>query len=292
MFHWAETQKDGSISSLYRRANDPYQYQPGFGNHFQSETSLPDKPETESCFLPLNPRVHISPTQLAWHSEEPTTFVDGMRTVAGAGEPTLREGVVNHIYTEFGYLYVQPGEIAVIQREIRFKVNLSDGPSRGYLDFLTPVTKIDDVKSLKEDWEIFAQGHSPFDVVAWHGSYIPYKYVLTKFVNVGSISVDHIDPLSSVYYGGRSNAFNPGSISFKTGMTPYGVAYPQFKAASEASPPVMQISPGSIAYMCESSSKQKHEHDPKRWDDLVDNFSGPCGGDREIAGKDTMKQIQ
>ena len=38
------------------------------------------------------------------------------------------------------------------------------------------------------------QEHSPFDVVAWHGNYVPYKYDLTKFVNVGSISVDHIDP--------------------------------------------------------------------------------------------------
>ena len=68
-------------------------------------------------------------------------------------------------------------------------------------------------------------------------------------------------------------------------MTPHGVAYPQFKAASASPPPVMKISPGSIAYMCESSrqftvtewamtSKQRHEHDPKMWDDLMDNFSG------------------
>jgi homogentisate 1,2-dioxygenase len=56
----------------------------------------------------------------------------------------------------------------------------------------------------KEHWEIVyklggkffksTQQHSPFDVVAWHGNYVPYKYDLTKFVNVGSISVDHIDP--------------------------------------------------------------------------------------------------
>jgi len=46
----------------------------------------------------------------------------------------------------------------------------------------------------------------------------------------------------------------------------------------------MQISKGAIAFMFESSrpftiadyawnSKKKHEHDPKMWDDLVDNFS-------------------
>jgi homogentisate 1,2-dioxygenase len=55
IFHWAETQKDGSIPSFGTRKNDPYtvslrpkyacqyslthasQYQPGFGNSFESE---------------------------------------------------------------------------------------------------------------------------------------------------------------------------------------------------------------------------------------------------------------
>jgi homogentisate 1,2-dioxygenase len=62
-------------------------------------------------------------------------------------------------------------------------------------DFLHPVAKYE---IEKEPWEIIyklggkffksKQNHSPFDVVAWHGNYIPYKYDLTKFVNVGSIS--------------------------------------------------------------------------------------------------------
>jgi homogentisate 1,2-dioxygenase len=50
----------------------------------------------------------------------------------------------------------------------------------------------------------------------------------------------------------------------------------QFKAASAAPPPEMQISKGAIAFMMESSrmftitdwawnSKKKHEHDPKMW---------------------------
>jgi len=38
------------------------------------------------------------------------------------------------------------------------------------------------------------QEHTPFDVVAWHGNYVPYKYAMEKFVNVVSISKDHIDP--------------------------------------------------------------------------------------------------
>lgn len=33
--------------------------------------------------------------------------------------------------------------------------------------------------------------HSPFDVVAWHGNYAPYKYDLSKFMTVNSVSYDH-----------------------------------------------------------------------------------------------------
>jgi len=67
-------------------------------------------------------------------------------------------------------------------------------------------------------------------------------------------------------------------------MVPHGVAYEEFKAATETQPPEMQISKGSIAIMFESSrpftitdfawnSPKKHEHEPKMWDNLVDNFS-------------------
>jgi len=37
------------------------------------------------------------------------------------------------IQTEFGKLFVQPGEICVIQRGQRFKVVLPDGDTRGYI---------------------------------------------------------------------------------------------------------------------------------------------------------------
>src|SRR5213079_383298 len=37
-------------------------------------------------------------------------------------------------------------------------------------------------------------GHSPLDVVAWHGNYAPYKYDLARFNTIGSISFDHPDP--------------------------------------------------------------------------------------------------
>lgn len=66
-------------------------------------------------------------------------------------------------------------------------------------------------------------------------------------------------------------------------MVPHGIAYEQFKEASENPPPVMQISTGAIAIMFESSrpftitdyawnSSKLHEHDPTMWDDLVGTF--------------------
>ncbi|KAF8960037.1 homogentisate 1,2-dioxygenase [Flammula alnicola] len=228
----------------------------------QGFTRLPDNPDLESCFLPLNPKVHVSPTQLAWHpfdlppDSAKVDFVDGLKTIAGNGDPTLHEGLAIHMYlantsmdkkafcnndgdmlilpqqgrldiqTEFGRLMVRSGELCVIQRGMKFKVVLPDGPSRGYIqeiygshyilpelgplgghglanarDFEFPVASFDIDQS---PWKIIykvcgqlhscAQEHTPFDVVAWHGNYAPYKYAMEKFVNVGSISEDHIDP--------------------------------------------------------------------------------------------------
>jgi homogentisate 1,2-dioxygenase len=60
--------------------------------------------QLESCFLPLNPKVHVSPTQLAWHpfslpsDNEKVDFVDGLKTIAGNGDPTLHEGLAIHMY--------------------------------------------------------------------------------------------------------------------------------------------------------------------------------------------------
>jgi homogentisate 1,2-dioxygenase len=38
------------------------------------------------------------------------------------------------------------------------------------------------------------QTFSPFNVVAWHGNYVPFKYDLAKFCPVNSVSFDHPDP--------------------------------------------------------------------------------------------------
>ena len=130
------------------------------------------------------------------------------------------------IATEMGRLEVAPFEIVVIPRGVRFAVSLPDGAARGYIcenfgallrlpdlgpigsnglanprDFLTPHAAYEDREG---DFELVAKmngnlwradiGHSPLDVVAWHGNYAPYKYDLRRFNTIGSISFDHPDP--------------------------------------------------------------------------------------------------
>jgi len=131
-----------------------------------------------------------------------------------------------HLTTEFGKMHVAPGEIAVVERGIRFSVELADGCARGYIlevfgghfelpdlgpiganglanprDFSTPVAWFEDRECEytvihKLEGQLFAadQAFSPFNVVAWHGNYAPYKYDLSKFCPVNAVSHDHPDP--------------------------------------------------------------------------------------------------
>lgn len=187
---------------------------------------------------------------------EPLTFVQGVRTMTTAGDAGSQAGMGAHLYfvtrsmedeyfynadgellfvpqqghlrlvTEFGLIAIEPGEIAVIPRGVKFRVELPDGPARGYLcenyggaltlpergpigancmanqrDFLTPVAAYEDrdaaskmfVKWGGKLWECDLD-HSPLDVVAWHGNYAPYKYDLRKYSPVGPILFDHADP--------------------------------------------------------------------------------------------------
>lgn len=128
--------------------------------------------------------------------------------------------------TELGLLDVAPTQIAVIPRGIRFRVALLDKQAQGYMlenfgaplrlpelgpigsnclanarDFQTPVAWYEDMEG---SYELVAKfggrlwhtklDHSPLDVVAWHGTHAPYRYDLTRFNAVGSISFDHPDP--------------------------------------------------------------------------------------------------
>jgi homogentisate 1,2-dioxygenase len=71
-------------------------------------------------------------------------------------------------------------------------------------DFKTPVAAFEDKEEasrLTVKWcggfHVAEIGHSPLDVVAWHGNYAPYKYDLRRFSPVGAILFDHPDP--SIY---------------------------------------------------------------------------------------------
>ncbi|KAG9159501.1 hypothetical protein Leryth_022752 [Lithospermum erythrorhizon] len=131
------------------------------------------------------------------------------------------------ITTECGKLQVSPGEIVVIPQGFRFSIDLPDGPSRGYVseifgthfqlpdlgpiganglasarDFLVPVAWFDHSPRpgftivQKFGGELFTakQDFSPFNVVAWHGNYAPYKYDLKKFCPYNTVLFDHSDP--------------------------------------------------------------------------------------------------
>jgi homogentisate 1,2-dioxygenase len=148
------------------------------------------------------------------------------------------------LFTEFGHIDAEPQEIVVIPRGVRFRVELPDAnmanPARGYVcenygaqfrlpdlgvigsnglanprDFLTPHAAYEDregkfelvAKFMGNLWS--AQiGHSPLDVVAWHGNYAPYKYDLRRFNTIGSISYDHPDP--SIFLVLQSQSDTPG----------------------------------------------------------------------------------
>ncbi len=128
--------------------------------------------------------------------------------------------------TELGVIEAAPGEIVVIPRGLRFRVELPDGPSRGYIcenysamlrlpelgplganglansrDFLSPVAAYEDKETptvliAKFQGNLWAadMDHSPLNVVAWHGNLAPYKYELARFNVIGTVSFDHPDP--------------------------------------------------------------------------------------------------
>jgi homogentisate 1,2-dioxygenase len=183
-------------------------------------------------------------------------FIDGLFTVGGNGDIKTRNGMAVHLYaanksmqdryfvdsdgellfvpehnaiilhTELGPLRVGPGEIAVVPRGIRFRVELPDGIARGYLcenfganftlpergpiganglanerDFRYPHAAFEErdheltvVNKFGGNLWATTYDHSPLDVVAWHGNYAPYKYDTANYMVIGTISYDHPDP--------------------------------------------------------------------------------------------------
>lgn len=196
-----------------------------------------------------------SPLELA-DTTQPLTFVSGMRTMTTAGDVNIQTGMASHVYlvtrsmvddyfysadsellvvpqqgrlrfhTELGLLDIEPCEIAVIPRGLVYRVELLDGPARGFVcenygqkfdlpsrgpiganclansrDFKTPVAAFEDretASTVTVKWcgqfHSTHIDHSPIDVVAWHGNYAPFKYDLRNYCPVGAVLFDHPDP--------------------------------------------------------------------------------------------------
>ncbi|GBG35010.1 Homogentisate 1,2-dioxygenase [Hondaea fermentalgiana] len=213
----------------------------------------------------------VDPNQMRWQprpvpkiSEKAITFLEGIEVVGKSGDPTQKHGLAIYNYvanasmvrqsmtnadgdllivpqmgamrvqTEFGIMRVEPNEICVVQRGMRFRVAFEGEENRGYMleifsghfrlpdlgpiganglanpwDFQTPVAHYDaeDDSNGSEEWTGYtkfggrmfemSQRFSPFNVVAYRGNYVPYKYDLRKFNCMNSVTYDHPDP--SIY---------------------------------------------------------------------------------------------
>ncbi len=186
----------------------------------------------------------------------PTKFLQGLHTMTTAGDAATQAGMAAHLYafnqdmrdeylvngdgemlfvaqegllrvvTELGAIEASPGEIVVVPRGMKMRIECGDASCVGYIcenygasfklpergpiganclansrDFKTPVAAYEDrdaastlyMKVGGALWRC-SLDHSPLDVVAWHGNCAPYKYDLRRFVPIGAILADHPDP--------------------------------------------------------------------------------------------------
>jgi homogentisate 1,2-dioxygenase len=224
--------------------------------------------------------VPTPPNQMRWDPPDfpstATDFVEGVTTIGGNGDPANHDGVGIHVYTanasmndrffynadgemlilpqegglrfatECGILEIKPGELIVIPRGIKFRVELLADKAGGYIcenygqpfrlpergpiganglansrDFLTPVAAFEDrdgkfeviSKFLGNLWTA-TFNHSPIDVVAWHGNYAPYKYDMARFNCISTVSFDHPDPSSFTVLSAPSHLPGVANVDF------------------------------------------------------------------------------
>jgi homogentisate 1,2-dioxygenase len=268
-------QLSGSPFTAPRSTNERswlYRIQPTvshFGAFRPADIGLWQTAPAEAIDLPLAP-LRWDPIAIP---TQPMTFVQGVTTMTTCGDAGAQTGMGAHLYfitrsmedeyfynadgemlfvpqegsiriaTEFGLIEIEPGEIAVIPRGVKIRVELCAGPARGYLcenyggafslpergpigancmanprDFLTPVAAYEDRESpakMYVKWggklQVCDLNHSPLDVVAWHGNYAPYKYDLRKYSPIGPILFDHADP--SIFTVLTSPSETPGTAN-------------------------------------------------------------------------------
>jgi homogentisate 1,2-dioxygenase len=148
--------------------------------------------------------------------------------------------------TELGHLDVGPSEICVIPRGVKFQVHLPEKAAVGYIceiygaklelpdlgpiganglasprDFEYPVAAYEEktgsfklvTKFSGHLWESVI-GHSPLDVVGWHGNYAPYKYDLKRFNTINTVSFDHPDPSIFTVLSSPSGVHGQANVDF------------------------------------------------------------------------------
>jgi len=230
--------------------------------------------------------------QYRWDPVEPTdaplTFISGMRTISTAGDVNIQEGMAAHVYlantsmqddyfysadsellvvpqqgelrfyTELGVIDLAPQEIAVLPRGLVYRVEVIEGPARGFVcenygqkfdlpnrgpiganclanprDFKTPVAAFEDhdaKSSVTIKWcGQFHQcniDHSPLDVVAWHGNYAP---CIKTYSPVGAVLFDHPDPSIFTVLTAPSHTDGTANIDFVLFRDRWSVAENTFR---------------------------------------------------------------
>ncbi|EMS52126.1 Homogentisate 1,2-dioxygenase [Triticum urartu] len=168
----------------------------------------PPNPRLLADFHDPNAAV-ATPTQLRWRpadlpprdADADLDFVDGLYTVCGAGSSFLRHGFAVHMYAANKSM----DGCAFCNADGDFLIVPQQGSANGLAsarDFLSPTAWFEQVHRpgyvivQKYGGELFTatQDFSPFNVVAWHGNYVPYKYDLSKFCPFNTVLFDHADP--------------------------------------------------------------------------------------------------
>jgi homogentisate 1,2-dioxygenase len=226
------------------------------------------------------------PTQQRWlplpMPTTPTTFVNGLIPWAFNGNPNSHTGAAIYLYTcntnmsdeffsnadgellivpeqgglrlatEFGVLEINPNEIAVIPRGVKFSVALLTAEqtttvtARGYVlenygapfilpelgpiganglanprHFLYPTAAFNKQtgkfnlinKFQNRLWQAHTNVH-PLNVVAWYGNYAPYKYNLNLFNTINTVSFDHPDPSIFTVLTSQTSRHGTANIDF------------------------------------------------------------------------------
>lgn len=150
------------------------------------------------------------------------------------------------LHTEFGILSLAPGNIAVIPRGVKFRVDLDSPYAAGYLcenlstpfslpqlgpigsnglanprHFIYPSAAFEDIRTdvillCKYQQKLWSakSSHSPLNVVAWHGNYAPYTYDLSLFNTINTVSFDHPDPSIFTVLTAESNTPGVANLDF------------------------------------------------------------------------------